>query len=66
MSLIKYLIKEPISDTNDKLFKDADLTQLAWRHMNGSVYKGPVPGSNFHHIPSWSVFGDTCLEWGCP
>lgn len=65
MFLIKYLIKEPVSDTNDKLFGDADLTQLAWRHMNDSVCKSPVPGSDFQHIPSWSMFGDICLEWGC-
>lgn len=39
MFLIKYLIKEPISDTNYKLFRDTDLTQLAWRHMNDNVYK---------------------------
>lgn len=66
MFLIKYLIKEPTSDTADKLFKDADLTQLAWRYSNDSGYKSPVPGSNFQHIPSWSVFGDFSLEWGCP
>lgn len=66
MFLIKYLVKEQISDTNGKLFQDADVTQQVWRHMNDSVYKSPVPGSNFQHIPSWSVFGDICLEWGCP